>query len=743
MKDGIILYAIIFVALLCAVLFLAKDKKNKRFLLISLLTVLLFETFVCNFHSFHLLFGEYERKQIDLSADTVEGIAKDENGMPALSGVSSLTFTVSDIAEPVGTLTLNCILPIRETDEQGNIRSKQTDYINVNIDAKDSTHQASFRYGVANGQIIQGDRRTKTIVLDLSGDVSELRIRLEAQSGTTFTLESVVINSPVPLRFSALRLILLFGIIFVLKALMTFPVFSRTYEEKKIFATGAVGVITASLLLTSIVITCLCSYNSTGSIFDKFDNESGNQISQEIVDAFEKGQVSLLQKPSDELLALKNPYDRSERDAAGVSYLWDHLLFEGKYYSYYGIGPVLTLFLPYHMLTGYYFPSATAILLFGMVGILFLSLIFLEVIKKFFPKAPLGAIVSILVVLQASSGIWYCFMSPLFYEIAQASGFAFTCAGFFFLLHSNVIGGERIKRWSLCLSSFALSMAVLCRPTLALYCVTALIFIAFGFFKDRRQAIAEERNATLSAGGYLTSALVCYAVIGGVQMAYNYLRFGSFLDFGIQYSLTINDFTQAQYHTDFVAISFWNYLFSFPIVKPEFPYFFSNFSCLDVNGYYFVANRNAIGLLIRALPTVAFFAAGSALKKLKKGYKLPSIAVILSVCLLCPFIIIFSIWESGYGVRYCVDFAWQMILGAFCIFGVIGRFTKDDVLCEDALSEEAVLTKRRARSVYVFLVVSALLSLAINGAMLYDYLPRSGWLQSEYLSFERIFDFWI
>lgn len=39
-------------------------------------------------------------------------------------------------------------------------------------------------------------------------------------------------------------------------------------------------------------------------------------------------------------------------------------------------------------------------------------------------------------------------------------------------------------------------------------------------------------------------------------MIYNYARFGSVFDFGIQYSLTINDFTAAQYHTHFVLIGF-------------------------------------------------------------------------------------------------------------------------------------------------------------------------------------------
>ena len=59
-------------------------------------------------------------------------------------------------------------------------------------------------------------------------------------------------------------------------------------------------------------------------------------------------------------------------------------------------------------------------------------------------------------------------------------------------------------------------------------------------------------------------------------MIYNYARFGSVFDFGIQYSLTINDFTAAQYHTHFVLIGFFNYLLAVPSFIPVFPFFDSS-----------------------------------------------------------------------------------------------------------------------------------------------------------------------
>ena len=103
------------------------------------------------------------------------------------------------------------------------------------------------------------------------------------------------------------------------------------------------------------------------------------------------------------MLNLENPYDLSERSAAGVSYPWDHLFFDGKYYSYYGIGTVLTLFLPYHMITGKYFPSLWATFIYSIIGIIFLSLAYCAFMKRLFPKIPNRTAVSGLVIVQASS----------------------------------------------------------------------------------------------------------------------------------------------------------------------------------------------------------------------------------------------------------------------------------------------------------------------------------------------------
>lgn len=52
------------------------------------------------------------------------------------------------------------------------------------------------------------------------------------------------------------------------------------------------------------------------------------------------------------LAELDNPYDPQIREDTGVSVHWDSAYYNGKYYMYFGIVPVLLVFAPYLAITG-------------------------------------------------------------------------------------------------------------------------------------------------------------------------------------------------------------------------------------------------------------------------------------------------------------------------------------------------------------------------------------------------------
>ncbi len=732
---GFIPYAICFLLLSAACLFLPFKQRTKNFAVALLLISLACEVLICNFHSFHLIGGDYEPYAVPLQGEAVSVTGGEQDAPLTTKPGGKLEIVIKDLKQPVGTLHLDFAFSDEQTDAKGKITVEDAQYADVKISAKDVTQSANYRSNVADAKVIRDDERSSYTVLDLTGDVSDLKLVVTAPSKATVTLKALSLNEKIPFQFSAVRLVLFVLGCMAVYALVTAACMKKTFGESPMTLYRTTAAVTAVLVLAGLVVTWLSMYDQTGGISTGFQNLSGNQITQEIVDAFRAGQVHLLAEPSEELLAMENPYDWSARSALGVSAKWDHLLFEGKYYSYYGIAPVLLLFLPYNLLTGFYFPTAEAVFLFGAVGILFLSLLFLEFAKLFCKKIPNSMLISTLVILQLSSGVWYNFVYDNFYEIAQASGFMFTCMGFFFLLRSRVIGEGKIRYRHLVLSTMCLSWAVLCRPTLALYCIVACIFIVFGYLKHREEIKTATpvgriqrsalKNATIK---YLFASLTCFVVIGGIQVVYNYARFGNPLDFGIQYSLTINDFTRSQYHTDFVMIGIYNFLFAFPKIQPEFPYVMSNFSTLSTNGYYYVANRNAVGILWRALPSLGYLGVVPAWRSLSKKEKIQALCLLIPTCIIAPLIIIFSIWESGYGVRYCCDFAWQIILGGAAVL----------YLLYVRVAEGQGKTILR----HAF-TVAMVLAVVVNGAMIYDYLEKVGHLAGDYLRFARIFDFWL
>jgi len=528
-------------------------KKLFRFASRSLTLCLALELFVFNFNSAHLFMGDY--KETVLNAENSLFYNYDPETKSSVdSGI--MTFEYKGIGMPIGTITLD-------------IQSDNVAYINADFDITDDTFTAYYRDNIARTSIIRDDERSQTIPCNFSGTVHDLRIEIGVPEGETVTVNEIVVNRPITLKVSLIRLAIMLAVSLLVYMLTLSETFSRSYSQNKKLTEISAGILTGVLILTALYITNCGRYAKPDhSIANDFKSVYGNQITQELVDAFEDGRVTI-DTPVDAILAgLENPYDGSQREAAQVGYyLWDHLLFEGEYYSYYGIAPVLLLFLPYHLLTGYYFPTVWACFLFGALGILFLTKFYLCFMEKFFGGIRSSVILSGLLIIQLSTGIWFCFMNPLFYEIAQNSGFVCVTAGAYFLISSNVIGGGQIKNLRLAMSAVFLSLAVLCRPTLAVYCIAALLFIYAGFRKKQSLYTVGKGTKGKYYLPYFASALLPFVVIGSVQMAYNYIRFGSVFDFGIQYSLTINDFTSAQFHTHFSMIGFFNYLFKIHFKK--------------------------------------------------------------------------------------------------------------------------------------------------------------------------------
>lgn len=693
--------------------FTQKNRKWLSAVFVSVAVVLLCEVFVCNFGAFRLVMPSSPgQMEMSVSQAAVNGGTINGDTLTVNSGESA-SIEFKNVGREVATIYVD-------------VSSSDSPSGTVDIAYSDETSTA-YRHD-AHLNYINNDENSKYIICSFSGKVNDLCFNISATD--TVTVKSISINKDIPFDFSWVRfIIILIAVLFLVT--LAYLISMRKAVEKSLMFKIATAVVTAGFVFVAVVLLLVRG----DMVYDLFKNPDTNQMNKEIVDSFEAGQVSMLETPSDEMLALENPYDLSQRSEAGVSYPWDHLLYDGKYYSYYGIGTVLTLFLPYHLITGNYFPSLWATFIYSIAGIIFLSLSYYVFITRLFPKISKGIAISGLVIVQATSFVWYCITIGNFYELAQVSGFAFLTAGMFFLLRSGVVGEGKISRPNICVATVLLSIAVLCRAVLALYCIVSLLFIYAGVRKIIRTSYEHTFRANKKPViTFLLAALVPFAVIGSVQMIYNYLRFGSILDFGIYYTLTIYDYQHIQFHFPLVLIAIYNYLFTVPKVSTVFPFVTSNYDSLSVNGYYFLAGFSSAGIIFRSVPVLGYIFSGKAYKRSANPNKRLAAIIIILGCILVPLIQMAMIWEYGYTPRYAVDFAWQMLFGAFAVWFVIHEHTSAPI----------------KKIMYIIFAVSAVISVIINFALVYEFVMDYGntlngiplEIKEKMLSFGRLFEFW-
>lgn len=623
------------------------------------------ELTIFNVPVYRMWFGNYPTVTCKISRSILEdgGTFRETEKDIAVKDGENLVLKLPDINRPVSTIYVDVEL------------ADGTRAVDFWIDATDETQSFSPRENIAKTIISRHQPQSHYLQCELSGNVGELIIHLKPQNYGSAYLKGITLNMPVAMEISWIRFLLIVLLSIFIRAVLKGRIMQKSITENLVFCKNTAVIITAFMCFCAVWTS---NYRIDGRTWkEEFSQTSGSQVTQQLVEAFADGRTYLYPQPDENLNNFDNPYDKQHREAELVpkwkndyatKYAWDHVYFNGKFYSYYGIAPVVLLFLPYHIMTGYYFPESGAVLIFSLIGIIGLSFMFMKTVRKFFPELPTGIFIAGLVIIQMSSGIWYSIGRPLFYEVAMSSGFAFMTWAVYFLISANIIGKGRISLYKTAISSLLFALAVLSRPTTVLYCICAFVFMmcAVPKLSDGKQKLFSRQN-----GKYLACAIVPMACLGLVQMIYNYARFGSPFEFGIQYSLTINDFRNTQFHWQLSLIPFWNYLFNPPVFSAKYPFISANFQDMGVGGFFYNDSpsiHNVCGLFFLALPMFAYILSGKALKTIPdRRDRITKLMYILFPCVIIPLIIICSVWESGYSIRYMTDFAWQMITGAYAV----------------------------------------------------------------------------
>jgi hypothetical protein len=217
---------------------------------------------------------------------------------------------------------------------------------------------------------------------------------------------------------------------------------------------------------------------------------------------------------------------------------------------------------------------------------------------------------------------------------------------------------SKIAYKKLTIGCLCMALAVACRPTelmISIIILPILIKLFVSNFKNKK--IKENTKLVFSV-------LIPYLVVGILLMIYNYARFGSILDFGTKYQLTMNDMLHLKNRLITIPAGIMCSLFNLPVFKPAFPFISSNSNIFEVFAYYYIEDIPA-GVFL--LSPIAFFSIGI-FKFMKKNENKELKWLTASFLVTAIILVVIVTMQAGSTGRYFLDFSWLFVLSGIIIF---------------------------------------------------------------------------
>ncbi len=282
-----------------------------------------------------------------------------------------------------------------------------------------------------------------------------------------------------------------------------------------------------------------------------------------LTDAFLAGQLNFLIEPKPELLALPDPYDPSS--SWGLR-LHDAALYKGKYYLTYGQNAALLLYLPYRLITNQRLPDNLAVLIFSFGALIWATILLYYLRNRYFKNIPEWMVLIVVGTIAFANVLPYNLRRTDMYEVSISSGIFFLLGGIYWLCKATEGLSPHLAK--LCLGSLFLGLAIGCRPPYVLS--GFLLFLVWN-------KILKTKTNNKSLFKAALVLILPYSLCLLAQFIYNYLRFESPFEFGLNYVLTvINSRTVHFFNIENIFSNLYFYLFQPPIIDSSFPFIHVN-----------------------------------------------------------------------------------------------------------------------------------------------------------------------
>lgn len=477
--------------------------------------------------------------------------------------------------------------------------------------------------------------------LHLSGKTEKLKIAVPLSKDETISILQLNLNVNVPFFFSFVRVFSVAIFLFLLYLLRP----NSKFYKISLFSKKSKLIICLYFIFQVFIFWYLVNLNP---IFKNAPFENQHQY-EKLAEAFSNGHLYLSDPVSDTLKNMKNPYDSDKRselmNQSGDTFMWDHAYYNGKYYVYFGVLPVLVAYYPYYIVTNSHLSNY--IVNFIMCSLTALSMLMLmyQICKKYFQKTPLIIYLLLSTLLVYSSGLLYIAKRPDFYFIPIIFSLFLVMTGLSLWISSlNCTKNSNLK---MSLGSLSMALVALARPQFLV-----VSFLIFPLFYEK--IISEKKDRIKN----ILLLIVPYLVVAIFAMAYNYLRFGSVLDFGANYNLTTNDMTKRGFVFDRTFLGIICYLFLPTTINTVFP--FIKGATISTNYLGRTISETFFGGFIynNLICLIGLF-----VFKFKKYFSDKKLYYFCLICTLLSFVVIVADTQmAGILPRYICDFGYLLLI---------------------------------------------------------------------------------
>ena len=559
------------------------------------------------------------------------------------------------------------------------LNDNNSSVVTANIILTDEANELG--YTTPERDIYLNVKNSQYININTAGKTEKIGLIFESNQDLV-NIDSISINAQRPFVFSFLRILIIVGALCLVYLFKPSSVLYKKRLTDSEYSKNSLVIVALCLQCAIIIILgsinpvfmgiASKNYNSnkwdgSGIDFVEIDFRSHNQY-DELAQAFLQGKTYIDNDDVPQSLKdMKNPYDtdaRSEQgDSTGDYYRWDVAYFNGHYYVYFGIVPLLLMYLPFRAIFDAPFPSAVGIMAFALIFSIGVFKLLDLIIKKKFKSISVGAYLLTSLTFVNCCGMTFLVKRPDFYSVPIITSMAFVVWGIY--LWFKGLNQEKKKLPLFFFGSLCMALSVGCRPQAVIICAVAIPLFLGYFLKDsfifKKQGIKQ-----------LITLAIPFVVVASGIMYYNYIRFGSPFDFGSAYNLTTNDVTKRGFSIGRTGLGIFTYLFQTPSFNATFP--FIEGVSIETNYIGKTISEYCFGGLITSLPMLWFSFALPKVKSILKEKKI--FALTVTIFLIALAIVIADTQAGGLLQRYFSDFGYIFFLGAvFVIYSLYEKPT--------------------------------------------------------------------